>query len=543
MSTFPSAAPSNCADQIVATMQRIGVERLFGMPGGGSNADLIEAAMRAGLPFSLAHTETASAFMATAQAEITGKPGACMATLGPGVTSLMNGVANAYLDRVPLIVLTDCRVNVGDGMQHQTLPHGEIFSPVVKWSTKLRAETIDQQLQQAIEAISSFPPGPIHLDISSEVASATRGRHSHLERALPVLEAGSSITVPQEVQQILRGAKRPVFLIGLAARSAEISVAVRDLCERFSIPALMTYKAKGVVPDSHPWFGGVLTNGALEREVLEGADVFLAIGLDPVELLPKPWTLQHPVLSIAPWAITQQHLPLIWELVGDVVPGLEAVAQFLSRKVGWTSAELLALVQRQRNDMRPPGQAGQFLPHRVVELVAERYRGSRVTVDAGAFMLPVMALWPTEEPGGALISNGLSTMGFALPAAIGATLLEPSKPTVVFTGDGGLLMCLGDLRTAARESLPLRVIVFDDGELSLIKVKQIQRGYQPIGISIGEIDWKSLAASLGVLGLTASNDEALMACLAETVTHPGPVLIAAKITADAYQPTLRALRG
>jgi acetolactate synthase-1/2/3 large subunit len=193
--------------------------------------------------------------------------------------------------------------------------------------------------------------------------------------------------------------------------------------------------------------------------------------------------------------------------------------------------------------MRPPGQAGQLLPHRVVELVAERYRGSRVTVDAGAFMLPVMALWPTEEPGGALISNGLSTMGFALPAAIGAILLEPSKPTVVFTGDGGLLMCLGDLRTAARESLPLRVIVFDDGELSLIKVKQIQRGYQPIGISIGEIDWKSLAASLGVLGLTASNDEALMACLAETVTHPGPVLIAAKITADAYQPTLRALRG
>src|SRR5580700_4423872 len=109
MSTFPTAAPTNCADQIVATMQRIGVERLFGMPGGGSNADLIEAAGRARLPFTLAHTETASAFMASAQAEIIGKPGACLATLGPGAASVMNGVANAYLERIPLIVLTDCQ--------------------------------------------------------------------------------------------------------------------------------------------------------------------------------------------------------------------------------------------------------------------------------------------------------------------------------------------------------------------------------------------------------------------------------------------------
>src|SRR5580700_11330055 len=139
MSTFPTAAPTNCADQIVATMQRIGVERLFGMPGGGSNADLIEAAARIGLPFSLAHTETASAFMATAQAEITGQPGACLATLGPGAASLMNGVANAYLDRVPLMVLTDCHAGSAGVMQHQALSHGQMFSPVVKWSARLSA--------------------------------------------------------------------------------------------------------------------------------------------------------------------------------------------------------------------------------------------------------------------------------------------------------------------------------------------------------------------------------------------------------------------
>jgi acetolactate synthase-1/2/3 large subunit len=315
------------------------------------------------------------------------------------------------------------------------------------------------------------------------------------------------------------------------------------MCERFNIPALVTYKAKGVVPDTHSWFGGVLTNGALEREVLEGADAFLAIGLDPVELLPKAWTLKQPILSITSWPLIQQQIPFDYELIGPVVPLLQAVAEFLSREDGWSPAELLSLVRRQGDNMRPNGHLGELLPHRVVELVADRYRGARITVDAGAFMFPVMALWPADEPLGVLISNGLSTMGFALPAAIGAALLERSKPVIAFTGDGGLLMCLGDLRTAARESLRVRVIVFDDGDLSLIKIKQVHRGYQPIGVSIGEIKWQSLGAGLGILALEANSEESLKACLAETVEYPGPVLIAAKISSDGYQATIRAMRG
>ena len=538
-----TAKPMTGADRIVATLQGLGVKRLFGMPGGGSNADLIEAAMRIGLPFSLAHTETASAFMATAQAEITGQPGACLATLGPGAASLMNGVANAHLDRVPLMVLTDCRAGSADVMQHQALSHGEMFSPVAKWSARLSGDKIDQQLEQAVEAVCSLPYGPVHLDISSEVTSVVMEASPDRTPVFSDYGAEPQESLPQKVQQILRAAKRPVFLLGLGSRTAAISREVREMCERFKIPALVTYKAKGVVPDAHSWFGGVLTNGALEREVLEGADAFLAIGLDPVELLPKAWTLKQPIVSITPWPLIQHHIPFDYELVGPVVPWLQAAAEFLSTKDGWSATELLPLVRRQRDNMRPHGHPGELLPHRVVELVADQYHGARITVDAGAFMFPVMALWPTEEPVGVLISNGLSTMGFALPAAIGAALLEPSKPVVAFTGDGGLLMCLGDLRTAARESLPLRVVVFDDGDLSLIKIKQVQRGYQPIGVSMGEIKWQSLGAGLGVLAVVANSEEALKACLAETVKYPGPVLIAARISSDGYQATIRAMRG
>src|SRR5258706_13610360 len=145
-------------------LQEAGVARLFGMPGGGSNADILEAAGHAGLPFTLAHTETASAFMACAQAEITGKPGACLATLGPGAASVMNGVAHAALDRVPLFVITDCHDDPR-AAQHQTLPHGEMFAPLVKWSRRLGGENIGAELQEALDAVSTRPFGPVHLDV------------------------------------------------------------------------------------------------------------------------------------------------------------------------------------------------------------------------------------------------------------------------------------------------------------------------------------------------------------------------------------------
>jgi hypothetical protein len=239
------------ADLIIQALLGVGVERLFGMPGGGSNADIIEAARRAGLPFTLAHTEAASAFMAAAQAEITGNPGACLATLGPGAASLMNGLAHAFLDRVPLIAITDCYPDRGAaGRGHQALAQSDIFRPVVKFTARLERGRVAERMSQAIEAATD---GPVHLDVSAEVTAADGEGDVILRRVSPRIEP-----------PVRLDARRPVLLIGLAARTHGISA----LCERFRVPALVTYKAKGVVPDRHPWFGGVFTNGALEREVL-----------------------------------------------------------------------------------------------------------------------------------------------------------------------------------------------------------------------------------------------------------------------------------
>lgn len=516
------------ADRIIRALQDAGVERLFGMPGGGTNADLIEAAGLAGLPFTLAHTETAAAFMASAQAEITGRPGACIATLGPGAASVMNGVANAWLDRIPLLVLTDCHGDDAGVMQHQTLPQGEMFRPVVKWSARLHPGNVDEVMRRAIEAVTSLPHGPVHLD----VAPAEGGDGSVPGYRLP--ETVAECEIPATLGQ----ARRPVFLLGLGARTRVIAATVRTLCERFGIPALVTYKGKGVVQDRHPWFGGVFTNGTLERQILDRADLFLTVGLDPVELLPRPWTFPQPVIAINQWPMSQRQVPVAAELPG----GVGLLLNRLSRSE-WTEEEVAALAELQRERTRPYGEPGELLPHRVVELTAEAYPGARAAVDAGAHMFPVMSLWPAEEPCGVLISNGLSTMGFGLPAAIGAALLDRSRPVIAFTGDGGLLMCTAELRTAAREGLPLRIVLFADGALSLIRIKQLQRGYRTDGTSIGDIDWRALAESMGVTARQCDSEGSLRTALAETKETVGPVLFAARISARTYPEIMRALRG
>src|SRR6185436_13087748 len=159
-----SPMPTN-ADRIICMMQQAGISRLFGMPGGGSPADLIAAAGRAGFPFTLAHAETAGAFMAAAQAEITGRPGACVATLGPGAASLLNGVSHAFLDRVALLAITDHHSTPGP--EHQTLPHSEMFAPVVKWTGR--------DIDRAFEHLVTSPPGAVHLYLSAALAGAPAG--------------------------------------------------------------------------------------------------------------------------------------------------------------------------------------------------------------------------------------------------------------------------------------------------------------------------------------------------------------------------------
>lgn len=527
------------------------------MPGGGSNLDLIAAASQAGLPFVLTASETAGAIAAIAQAEISGRPGACLTTIGPGVASVVNGIACASLERAPLIVFTDSPpASVGRIVEHQRIDHAKLLASVTKWSATLSPDNVDEVMREALDRATTYPRGPVHVECPADVTtSAWRPSSGTGLHAAVSFDDELALTVPlmdpASLLPLVSRARKPLLIVGLGARRPLDAAAVRVLCSSRGVPAMVTYKAKGVVADSDPHFAGVFTNGAIEQSIVAEADLLIGVGLDPVELIPRPWNHAPPVVNVGPWSVSDRHVPFSAQLVTDVPSGMQWVGELLPRS-SWNLSAVHRTVVAQRQLLCPHTE--RLSAHRVVQLSSEAASSrARVTVDAGAHMFPATMLWPVNEPNGMLISNGLSTMGFALPAAIGAALSgregapgaihDHDDPVVALTGDGGLLMCAGELATAVRERLRVITIVFNDASLSLIDIKQQQRGYEPNGVTLPQINWCRLAESLGMAAWIANNEADLERALARALRHRGPCLIDAQIDPGTYAETIRMIRG
>jgi acetolactate synthase I/II/III large subunit len=512
------------AEYIVHRLRDAGVRMIFGVPGGGGNLDLIEAAGRAGLPFVLTATETGAAIAAIAQSEVTGRPGACLTTLGPGAASVVNGVACAYLERAPIFVFTDNYASTDIvTYEHQALNHRALFEPITKCSLSLAPSEAHRSLEAAFVAIAAPPFGPVHLDCPADFESAGVPRAALTTPAVNgPAEGALQFAEPAKMNDLLRGARKPLVIVGLGARRSGDAAAIRSFCERRRVPAMVTYKAKGVVPDDHAWWAGVFTNAAIERPLVDESDLIVGVGLDRVELLPRPWTHAQPVIHTG-------------------AAGLAALEVLLPDST-WDAAHVRERVAAQRRAINVP--AAGMTAQRVVEIAAERLaRDCRVTVDAGAHMFPATMLWPVHEPNQMLISNGLSTMGFALPAAIGAALVDRARPVVALTGDGGLLMCMGELLTAVRERLRIIVLVFSDASLSLIEIKQQARKLAPAGVALPPMDWPSVARGFDIAGFVAADEDGLRAAIDGARRCEGPSLIEARIDRSNYGATFRAVRG
>jgi len=533
------------AELIVVRLREAGTRTLFGVPGGGGNLDLIEAARVAGLPFVLTSTETGAAIAAIAQAEVLGRPGACLTTLGPGAASAVNGVACASLERAPVMVFTDSNPAGADGrFAHQQIDQLALLAPIVKWSGRLRPNDAGPTIDRAFHELASQPPGPVHLDCPGDVF-APPGPDTRGPAADDMIRVRAATTPdPEEARRcdsMIARAHKPLVLIGLDARRANDTAAMRRLCERWSVPAMVTYKAKGVIPDTHPCFAGVFTNGGIERAIIARSDLLIGVGLDPVELLPRPWTFVPPIVGIANRRMPHQHVPFAAQQVGDLSDTIGRLAE-TPRAPAWDLDEIARIVHVEQRFTDTPG--GGMAAQHVVDVAASLLAPTwRVTVDAGAHMLPAMMRWPAAAPNDLLISNGLSTMGFALPAAIGAGIAEPDRPVVALTGDGGLLMCVGELVTAVRERLRLIVIVFSDASLSLIEIKQQARKLPAAGVALGGVHWSGLAEGFGARGLSASSEAELALAIETAAKHDGPTVIEAKIDRSNYGRMLKAIRG
>lgn len=530
---------------LVDRLRARGTRRAFGFPGGGSNLDLFEAFADGGIEWTLTHTEGGAAFMACATAEIDRVPGVVVVGNGPGLASVVDGVAHAWLDRVPLVVVSD-RYTPGEAATtgHQVIDQRALLAPVVKAGLTLEAEGAAAAIDELLDRALAFPRGPVHIDMARTAAAEPYpGAAPGLPAAGPAA-AGHRAALADFARE-LAGAARPVLLVGLEANEGVAPADLVRLAEAAGAAVFTTYKAKGAYPEDHPRLAGVLTGGVIEAPLLERADLILAVGLDAVELLGKPWSYPTRTLSLAEGPGADDYLSPAARIAGGLAGAVAELADLvaLAPGPGWSAAEVREARERALASLRlDPGQP---LPGwRIVEIVdAALPAGATISVDAGSHMFPATNFARPAEPNRFLISNGLATMGFAVPTAIGAALARPGHPSVALTGDGGMAYHAHELETATRIGARVIVVVFNDSSLSLIRIKQEAKGFTRRPLDFGPTDFAILAASFGAAGAVVEDADELRAALAAALERPGSTVIDARTTGAECAETLAVIRG
>ncbi len=534
--------PINVVEFLISQLKTCGLERIFGVPGGGSSMDLIDAARRADIPFVLTRREDSGAIMAAVTAWLSGAPGLALATKGPGLTSGANGIASACLDRAPVVFVSDgFGADERSYVTHQYFDQIALMDPITKHTSKLDGDDPASEIDALIAAITASPKGPAYIELTGGVArrAVDVPRNDTVDCTAAM---AANVNEIEKAKTLIGAAKRPVIVAGLEALSGENAASIRTLVEMLNAPALVTYMGKGVIPDSHPNFAGIFTGGAVEQACVGEADLVILAGLDPVELIRQPWPYSAPVLDIAEVRHEPHYMTPALGLYGPVALTIDHLTKDLQSS-DWKAPEIAghrehffaAMTYKQRPTLTPV---------EIVTMASAAFGGTpRLAVDAGAHMFSAVAFWPAENPYDVLISNGLATMAFALPAGLAAALHDPERGAVAMTGDGGLMMCLGELVTAAQQQANLTVIVFNDGSLSLIDIKRQEMQLPELGFNWQQPDFAAAARGFGCSAWRVSTADAYQEALSAAAETKGPCLIDVVLDPDGYLDQMRSLRG
>jgi acetolactate synthase-1/2/3 large subunit len=502
------------SEVIARTLACRGVPYVFGLPGGEIVA-FIDACRRAGIEFLLTGHEASAAWMAQVMGQITGVPGVCVSTLGPGATNLVTGIANACLDRAPVLAVTAQIPHVAMAtMTHQRLALDALFAPITKETVSIGDGDTGEVIDRMMDLAAAPRPGPVHVSLASDMA--VRESYS-MELNAPSAQTASAPDLSAILER-LEASTRPLVLIGLGAVPADTPT-LHAFLDRLQAPFLVTPKVKGIVPEDHPLFLGVASGMAIDKDILEtihAADLILAIGFDPVEC-DKTWFSKIEIAAIDSVSMAEgDYHPL--EVIGEIA-GLLSVLEVTPKP--WPE-ELLQ--PRRSAIVRHPG-AG-LSPLRVIETLRSVFpRDGIVACDVGSHKLVMGQFWRSYEPGTFFMSNGLSGMGFGLPAAVAAQLARPDKPVLAVVGDGGMLMMVHDLALIRKLGLPIVMVVLTDGSLSLIRVSEERRGIAPYGVDFHPPDFASIAQAFGIASKRVADVADLKSCVEHALESRAPFLV------------------
>lgn len=527
------------ADTIANALQQAGIETVFGLPG-GENTELLDALRRHDIRFVLVANESSAVFMADATARLTGKPGVCLVTLGPGATNAVAGVAHAYLDRAPVLIIT---AQTPDHLlsyhTHQVIDLEALYTPITKGTFQIETEGTQAIVRAALTLSQSGRPGPVHLRLSNETASQA------VTSSAPVTsEALTSDVAPSAdllaAGELLAQAKRPVIVVGLGLEPEKPYLALQELAEVAQAPVITTPKGKGSLPDDHPLAAGTigLTRTDPAYQILDEADCIVAVGFDVVELV-KPWEETTPLIWVAPWTNEDPQIAAQVELVGPMEPTLQHLTDLPSATLPeWGEARVAVYRQALAEQVLPSPMAGRMLPQTVLQAVRQNTpRDTLLVTDVGSHKILSGLTWLAYAPNRYMVSNGLSCMGFSLPVAIAAALVLPNQPTVCITGDAGLAMVIGELGLLARLQTPVIVVVMHDGALDLIRSAQTRAGKEVYGTEFASPDFVSIAAAYQVEAHKVSNEAECAEAVKAAVAANRPALIEAMIDPISYPTT------
>lgn len=530
----------NNAELIVATLRAAGISHGFGIPS-GNVLPVLEAMRTGGLPYVLTAHEGSAAFAADVMGRLTGAPGFCLATLGPGATNLTTGVGNAWLDRSPLLALT-CNLptrQLGRRLQ-MAIDHHALFTPITKASLALREGRVAARLAEAIETALSEPQGPVHLDLPEDVALAPateRVPAIRPGRRVPAASAASR----QRAAELLGAARRPIAVIGASAMRLREPGLLRSVIERHGLPFVTTTMAKGLVPETHPLSLGCIERARrqVQRELLRSADLVVGLGYDVVEVEYEAWIGKVPLLALDVDAVDgDASVTIAHEVVGDLDASLAWLAGEPPARPAWP-ADLPARHREAFQRALRPASAG-FAPHQAIDVVRDALPADGILAfDVGAHTHQIASQWTAHAPRTFLITNGWSSMGFGLPAAIAAKLARPERAVVALLGDGCFQMTAGEVAVARRLGLALPIVVLDDGWLSLIQVKQVRRRFGLYGTDLGEHERVEPPAHyFGVPAIGARSAAELTRALTTALAADHPTVIEAKVDPTHYLQTV-----
>ena len=530
------------SDLFVKCLEEEGVTRIFGVPG-EENADfMISLKQSKKIEFILCRHEQAAAFMADAYGRLTGKAGVCLSTLGPGVTNLMTGLADANMDRSPVVAI------IGQGStnrlhkeSHQIMDSISMVHPISKWAqTILSPKNITEVVRKAFKVAETEKPGVTVIEFPEDIAKEEI-KDTPIKPTLIRRPAADNRAIEMALNLIL-DSKNPIILAGNGTIRKRASNRLRVLVENLGIGVINTFMGKGSVSfkDKHSLFTIGLGSGDYNNLAIDESDLVIAIGYDLVEYSPSAWNRiegrEKKIIHIdyTPAEVDRDYLPNV-EIIADLAGALYQLNLALINKVSRSQLPLFNIDSRKKlrskmlNHLDKNNEDNSFpmKPQRVLADIKKVLSEDDIILsDVGAHKMWVAREYNCVNPNTCLISNGFCTMGFALPGSIGAKMAFPDKKVLSVNGDAGFLMNVQDLETAVRKKINIVAVVWLDGEYGLIKWKQqVQFKGEHSDLKFDNPNFLELAKSFGMWGTQVHSADQFIPALNEAFKQKGPAII------------------